>query len=235
MKKTTLLEDGKNKRLFATENPDLAVLEFKDDATAYNAPKKGVVIGRGIVHNKMSGFLFRLLEKRGIPTHFVKELSERDMLIKRAKMFPIELRVRNIAGGRLSRRMGLAEGTRLGSTVLEFYYKNGEAEPPLVNEYHLYVGSIMTDKDYRVAEELALRANRVLCDAMLTMGLEVADIKFSLGRFNGNIIITGELSLASFRFWDAKSGKKLDKAKFRRDLGAVSDAHQEILNKLMGQ
>jgi phosphoribosylaminoimidazole-succinocarboxamide synthase len=234
MKKTQLLYEGKAKKVWATENPSLVIVDYKDDATAFNGLKKGTIVGKGIVNNKVSNFLFKLLEKNGIPTHFVEELSERETLVKKVKIVPVEVIVRNIAAGSLSKRLGLAEGTKLSRTVLEYCYKDDSLGDPMINDYHIYAMGLADESEMKKIADYSFKINKVLSEFMLGLNIELIDFKLEFGRFDGEIILADEISPDTCRFWDVKTGQKLDKDRFRRDLGNVEEAYQEILHRLMG-
>lgn len=234
MKKTNLMYEGKAKKVWETENPDIVCVDYKDDATAFNGLKKGTIVGKGVVNNKVTNFLMKLLEKNGIPTHFVEEISDRETLVKRVKIVPIEVIVRNIAAGSLSKRLGLPEGTKLKSTVLEYCYKNDELGDPMINEYHAYAMELATPEELGKIAEYSFKVNQILSEFLLKSNIELIDFKLEFGRFDGRIILADEISPDTCRFWDTKTGAKLDKDRFRRDLGNVEEAYEEILRRLMG-
>lgn len=234
MKKTNLMYEGKAKKVWETDNPDVVCVDYKDDATAFNGLKKGTIVGKGVVNNKVTNFLMKLLEKNGIPTHFVEEISDRETLVKRVKIVPIEVIVRNIAAGSLSKRLGLPEGTKLKSTVLEYCYKNDELGDPMINEYHAYAMELATPEELDKIAEYSFKINQILSEFLLKSNIELIDFKLEFGRWNGRIILADEISPDTCRFWDTKTGAKLDKDRFRRDLGNVEEAYEEILRRLMG-
>lgn len=234
MKKISLLYEGKAKKVWTTDNSDILIVDYKDDATAFNGLKKGTIVGKGVVNNKVSNFLFKLLEKNGIPTHYIEEISERETLVKKVKIVPVEVIVRNIVAGSLSKRLGLPEGTKLSRTILEYSYKNDALGDPMINEYHIFAMELANEKEMKTIADYSFKINKILSDYMLGLGIELIDFKIEFGRFNGNIILADEISPDTCRFWDVKTGQKLDKDRFRRDLGNVEEAYQEILRRLMG-
>ena len=234
MKKETMIYEGKAKKVFSTENPKLVIVDYKDDATAFNGLKKGTIVGKGVVNNKVSNYLFKILEKNGIPTHYVEELSDRETLVKRVKIIPVEVLVRNIAAGSLSKRLGIEEGTKLSRTVLEFCYKDDALGDPFINDYHIYAMNLATEKELDFIKDCSFKVNKILSELMLSLDIELIDFKLEFGRFNGDILLADEISPDTCRFWEVKTGRKLDKDRFRRDLGNVEEAYQEILRRLMG-
>ena len=234
MQKTELLYEGKAKKVYATENPDYCIVSYKDDATAFNGLKKGTIVGKGVVNNRMSNFMFQLLEKHGIKTHFVEELSDRDTVVRKVSIVPLEVIVRNKAAGSLSKRLGLEEGTPMRVPVLEFCYKNDDLGDPMINHYHIAAMELATKDEMAQIAAMALKVNELLTAYLKDLGIELIDFKLEFGRFNGEILLADEISPDTCRFWDSKTGEKLDKDRFRRDLGHVEDAYQEILRRLMG-
>nr|WP_207754224.1 phosphoribosylaminoimidazolesuccinocarboxamide synthase [Caldicoprobacter guelmensis] len=235
VKKLEQLYEGKAKKVYATDDPNYVIVEYKDDATAFNGLKRGTIVGKGVVNNKVSNHLFQLLEKRGIPTHYVQELNDRETLVKKVQIIPVEVIVRNRAAGSLSKRLGLPEGTKLKTTVLEYCYKNDELGDPMVNEYHIYAMELATKEEMDKIANMSLKVNQILSDYLKDVNVELIDFKLEFGRFNGEVILADEISPDTCRFWDTRTGEKLDKDRFRRDLGNVEEAYQEILNRLMGK
>lgn len=233
MKKLELLYEGKAKKVYATDDPGYVILEYKDDATAFNGLKRGTIVGKGVVNNKISNHLFQLLERHGIPTHYVQELSDRETLVKRVEIIPVEVIVRNRAAGSLSKRLGLPEGTRLKSVVLEYCYKNDELGDPMVNEHHIYAMELATEEEMSRIVDMSFKVNQILLNYLRDLNIELIDFKLEFGRFNGQVILADEISPDTCRFWDTRTGEKLDKDRFRRDLGDVEEAYQEILHRLM--
>ena len=236
MKKMEQLYEGKAKKVFATDDPNLCIVSYKDDATAFNGLKKGTIAGKGVINNRVSNHLMRMLEKSGVPTHLVEELSERDTLVKRVKIVPLEVIVRNIAAGSLSKRLGLPEGTKMKKTVLEFSYKNDELGDPMVNDDHIFAMELATPEELQTIRDYALKINTLLHDYLQDLGIELIDFKLEFGKTaEGEIVLADEISPDTCRFWDTKTGEKLDKDRFRRDLGGVEDAYKEIMRRLLGE
>ena len=234
MEKRTQLYEGKAKKVYTTDDPELYIVDYKDDATAFNGLKKGTILGKGEINNRVTNHLMKLLEKNGIPTHFVEELSSRETVVKKVKIIPLEVIVRNIAAGSLAKRLGLDEGVKLSSTVLEYCYKDDELGDPMVNDYHIAAMELATKEEMEQISTMALKINDLLTAYLKDLGIELIDFKLEFGRFNGEIVLADEISPDTCRFWDSKTGEKLDKDRFRRDLGHVEDAYQEILHRLMG-
>ncbi len=234
MKKLDMVYEGKAKKVYSTDDPDLFIVDYKDDATAFNGLKRGTIVGKGVVNNKVSNHLFKLLEKNGVPTHFVEELSERETLVKHVKIVPVEVIVRNIAAGSLSKRLGLPEGTKMKTTVLEYCYKNDELGDPMINDYHIAAMGLATKEEMADIAKYSMKVNEILSTYLKDMNIELIDFKLEFGRYQGKIILADEISPDTCRFWDTKTGEKLDKDRFRRDLGSVEEAYQEVLHRLMG-
>ncbi|NLO83396.1 MAG: phosphoribosylaminoimidazolesuccinocarboxamide synthase [Clostridiales bacterium] len=235
MKKLLLLYEGKAKRVYSVEDPDLVIVEYKDDATAFNGLKRGTIADKGIVNNKVSNHLFQLLERAGVPTHYVRQLNERETLVRKVEIVPVEVIVRNIAAGSLSKRLGIPEGTKLKSTVLEYCYKNDRLGDPMVNEYHIYAMELATRDELSRISDMSFKVNQILSDYLKDVNIELIDFKLEFGRFKGEIILADEISPDTCRFWDSATGEKLDKDRFRRDLGYVEEAYREVLKRLTGE
>lgn len=236
MKKTLQLYEGKAKKVFATDDPELCIVDYKDDATAFNGLKKGTIEGKGVINNRVTNHLMKLLEKNGIPTHFVEELSARETLVKRVSIVPLEVIVRNIAAGSLAKRLGLEEGTPLSSTVLEFCYKNDELGDPMVNEFHIRAMNFATKEELELICDYSLRINKILTDYLADLNIKLVDFKLEFGKTtDGTIVLADEISPDTCRFWDSKTHEKLDKDRFRRDLGNVEGAYNEIMKRLLGE
>ena len=232
----TLLYEGKAKKVWETPEQDILLIEYKDDATAFNGKKKGTIQGKGSINNKVSNHLFQLLEKNEIPTHYIEQLSDKKTLVKRVSIIPIEVIVRNIAAGSLSKRLGLPEGEKLRHTVLEYCYKDDALDDPMINVYHIRALGLATVDEVRLIAEYAFKINGILTEYLKSVGVELIDFKLEFGREkNGRIILADEISPDTCRFWDSKTGEKLDKDRFRRDLGGVEDAYNEILKRLLGE
>ena len=232
MEKKEQLYEGKAKKVFATEDPDYVIVDYKDDATAFNGLKKGTIVGKGVINNKMSNYMFQLLEKHGIPTHFVKQLSDRETVVKKVSIVPLEVIMRNKAAGSFSKRLGIPEGTELKCPVLEFSYKNDELGDPMVNDTHVLAAGFATQEDIDTIKEMAQKINKILCEFFLSVNIELIDFKLEFGRFHDTIILADEISPDTCRFWDVHTHEKLDKDRFRRDLGGVEDAYQEVMKRI---
>lgn len=235
MKKMKQLYEGKAKKVFETDDPCFYIVDYKDDATALNGLKKGTIAGKGVINNRVSNHLMKLLEQNGIPTHFVEELSERETLVKKVSIIPLEVIVRNIAAGSLAKRLGLEEGAKLKKTVLEYCYKDDALGDPMVNEYHIAAMGWAGEEEMRTVAGYALKIDEILSEYLGEVGIELIDFKLEFGRTgDGTIILADEISPDTCRFWDSKTGEKLDKDRFRRDMGGVEDAYKEIMKRLMG-
>ncbi len=233
MKKLEQVYEGKAKKVFRTDDEALFIVDYKDDATAFNGLKKGTIAGKGAVNNRMTNSMMQLLEQHGIPTHFVKELSERETLVKRVKIVPIEVIVRNVAAGSLAKRLGLAEGTRLKSTVLEYCYKNDELGDPMINDYHIFAMGLATKEELNKIAAYSFKINEIMVAFFKEIGVDLIDFKLEYGVTNdGTLVLADEISPDTCRFWDVKTGEKLDKDRFRRDLGGVEEAYQEMMKRL---
>ena len=233
MEKKELLYEGKAKKVYKTDDENLYIVDYKDDATAFNGLKKGQIAGKGVVNNKMSNYLMKLMEKKGIPTHFVEELSDRETAVKKVTIVPLEVIVRNIAAGSFSKRLGVEEGSPLKTTVLEYCYKDDALGDPLINDYHAMALGIATREDLDKIADMTFKVNDVLKEYFKTIGIELVDFKIEFGRTpNGEIILADEISPDTCRLWDAKTHEKLDKDRFRRDLGNVEEAYEEVFKRL---
>lgn len=236
MEKREMLYEGKAKKLFATDDKDLCVISFKDDATAFNGLKKGYLSGKGIINNRISNCLMQVLEKGGIPTHFVKELSGRESLVKKVNIIPLEVLVRNVAAGSLAKRLGLPEGTKMKMPVLEFCYKKDELGDPMVNGSHIMAMGFATRKELDLITEYAYKTNEILKEYLLTVKVKLIDLKLEFGRTDdGEILLADEISPDTCRLWDSITNEKLDKDRFGRDLGNMEEAYNEIYNRLLGK
>ena len=236
MVKGEQLYEGKAKKVFATEDPALLIVSYKDDATAFNGLKRGTIEGKGAVNNRMSNALMRLLERNGVPTHFVRELSERETLVKKVEIVPLEVIVRNIAAGSFAKRYGVEEGVVFPAPTIEFSYKNDALGDPLLNAYHALALGLATAAELEEIKALAFRINELLRAFWAGCGVTLVDFKLEFGRLpGGGIVLADEISPDTCRLWDSETGKKLDKDRFRRDLGGVEDAYREIMARLEGQ
>lgn len=232
MEKKEQLYEGKAKKVFATDDKDYCIVDYKDDATAFNGLKKGTITGKGVINNKMSNYLFQLLEQKGVPTHFVKQLSDRETLVKKVEIVPLEVIVRNKAAGSLAKRLGMPEGTPMKCPVLEFCYKSDKLGDPMVNEYHILAAEFATKEEVDKISSMALEINKILCEFFLSVNIELIDFKLEFGRYHGEIILADEISPDTCRFWDVHTHEKLDKDRFRRDLGGVEEAYQEVMKRI---
>lgn len=236
MKKLEQVYEGKAKKVFKTDDPERYIVSYKDDATAFNGLKKGTITGKGAINNQVTNHLMKLLEKKGIPTHFVEEISETETVVKKVTIVPLEVIVRNIAAGSLAKRLGLPEGTKMKKTVLEYSYKNDELGDPMVNEYHIFAMEFATEKELAQLAEYSFKINDILTSYLADLGIELIDFKLEFGKLSdGTIVLADEISPDTCRFWDSKTGEKLDKDRFRRDLGNVEEAYHEIIHRLMGK
>ena len=233
MTKKEQLYEGKAKKVFATDDPELLIVSYKDDATAFNGLKKGTIAGKGVINNRMSNLLMQHLEKAGIPTHFVEELSDRETLVKKVSIVPLEVIVRNIAAGSFSKRYGVEEGFVFETPTIEFSYKNDELGDPLMDEYHAVAMKLATKEEIETIKKYAFGVNEQLKAFWAECGVTLVDFKLEFGKLSdGTIVLADEISPDTCRLWDSKTGEKLDKDRFRRDLGDVEDAYQEILRRL---
>lgn len=233
MEKKEQLYEGKAKKVFATDDPALLIVDYKDDATAFNGLKKGTITGKGVINNQMSNRLMAKLERCGIPTHYVQELSERETLVKKVSIVPLEVIVRNISAGSFSKRYGVEEGIVFDQPTIEFSYKNDELGDPLLNTRHALALKLATQEEINTIEKYSLRVNEILKEFWKTCGVTLVDFKLEFGRLaDGTIVLADEISPDTCRLWDAKTGEKLDKDRFRRDLGGVEEAYAEIMSRL---
>lgn len=233
MEKRALLYEGKAKKVYETDDPDLLIVSYKDDATAFNGLKKGTITGKGIINNRMSNALMIRLEKAGIPTHYVKELNERDTLVKRVTILPLEVIVRNISAGSFSKNYGVPEGIVFDEPTIEFSYKNDALGDPLINDYQALALKIITKAEIETVKDYAFRINSQLKEIWETRGVTLVDFKIEFGKLSdGTVVLADEISPDTCRLWDSKTKKKLDKDRFRRDLGGVEDAYREIMGRL---
>ncbi|MFA5260560.1 MAG: phosphoribosylaminoimidazolesuccinocarboxamide synthase [Candidatus Omnitrophota bacterium] len=229
MEKGKKIYEGKAKILYETDSPDYIIQYFKDDATAFNAAKKGKIRDKGVINNKISAKIFELLESEGIPTHFKKMLSDREMLVKRVEIVPLEVIVRNVAAGSLCRLLGLEEGTVLRCPTLEFSYKEDRLNDPMINEYHIRALGFSSDAEMDTIKALTFRINDVMTRFFKSLNITLVDFKLEFGRLKGQIILADEISPDTCRLWEMGSGRKLDKDRFRKDLGEIEEAYQEVL------
>jgi len=232
MEKTVQLYEGKAKKVFATTDPDVVMVQYKDDATAFNGLKKGQIAGKGIVNNRASNMLFKMLETKGIPTHYIEEISPTETFVKKVQIVPLEVIVRNVAAGSLSKRLGIPEGTEMKQVVLEFSYKDDALGDPMVNDYHALAMELATPEELKKIKQLSFKINKILIAFFKKLNIDLIDFKLEFGRYHGDIILADEISPDTCRFWDSTTKEKLDKDRFRRDLGGVEDAYQEVMARL---
>lgn len=233
MKKLEQLYEGKAKKVFATDQPDLVIVDYKDDATALNGKKRGTIKGKGAINNMMTNRLMQMLEKNGVPTHFVEEISDRETVVKKVSIVPLEVIIRNVAAGSLSKRLGIPEGTPLRKPVIEYCYKCDELDDPMVNEYHIAAMGWATDEQMKLIAEYALKVDSVLIRFFKEINVELIDFKLEFGiTSDGTLVLADEISPDTCRFWDATTHEKLDKDRFRRDMGGVEEAYIEMARRL---
>lgn len=235
MEKTTQLYEGKAKKVFATNDPDLVIVSYKDDATALDGLKKGTITGKGVINNRMSNYLCRLLEKHGVPTHFFEELNDRETVVKKVSIVPLEVIIRNISAGSFAKRYGVEEGIVFAEPTIEFSYKNDDLHDPLINSYHALALGLATKKEIEEIKAMAFKVNDILKEYFLSLNVKLVDFKLEFGRLkDGTIVLADEISPDTCRFWDADTNEKLDKDRFRRDMGGVEDAYNEMMKRVFG-
>ena len=235
MEKREQLYEGKAKKVFATDDENLVIVSYKDDATAFDGLKKGTIAGKGVVNNKMSNYIMQLLEKNGVPTHFVQELSDRETLVKKVKIVPLEVIIRNISAGSFAKRFGVEEGIVFAEPTIEFSYKNDDLHDPLMNAYHAIALGVATREEIETIKAMAFKINSVMKEFFLSIGVKLVDFKLEFGKTpDGAIVLADEISPDTCRFWDAATNEKLDKDRFRRDLGNVEDAYAEMMRRVFG-
>lgn len=232
MKKGSQLYEGKAKKVYMTDNPDVLIVDYKDDATAFNGEKKGTIVGKGAINNRMANYLFKQLEKEGIPTHLIEELSDRETAVKKVSIVPLEVIVRNVAAGSFSKRLGVPEGTEFTEPTIEFSYKNDELGDPLINDYFARALDLASWEEIETIKKYAFKINEVLKEFFLMADLRLIDFKIEFGRYHGTIILADEISPDTCRLWDVHTNEKMDKDRFRRDLGNVEEAYQEVMKRI---
>ena len=236
MEKREQLYEGKAKKVFATDDPNLVIVSYKDDATAFNGLKKGTIVGKGVVNNKVTNHLMQLLEAEGVPTHFVEELSERDTVVKHVSIVPLEVIIRNISAGSFAKRFGVEEGIVFDEPTIEFSYKNDDLGDPLMNAYHARALKLATAEEIETIKAMAFKVNEVLKAFFKAVNVDLVDFKLEFGRLSdGTIVLADEISPDTCRFWDSTTHEKLDKDRFRRDLGNVEDAYSEMMRRILGE
>ena len=236
MKKLEQLYEGKAKKVFATDDPDLVIVDYKDDATAFNGAKKGTIVGKGVINNKLTNYLMQRLEKEGVPTHFVEEISDRETVVKKVTIVPLEVIIRNISAGSFAKRYGVEEGIVFKAPTVEFSYKSDPLDDPLLNHYHALALGLATQEEIDQIIAMAFKVNDVLKAFFAEVGVTLVDFKLEFGKTSdGKIVLADEISPDTCRLWDSKTGEKLDKDRFRRDMGGVEDAYQEIMRRVFGK
>lgn len=235
MEKKELLYEGKAKRVFTTDDPNVLMVDYKDDATAFNGLKKGSISGKGAINNRVTNFMMMLLEKEGVPTHFVEELSERQTLVKKVSIVPLEVIIRNISAGSFAKRYGVEEGIVFSEPTIEFSYKNDDLGDPLINSYHALALNLATKEEIETIKEMAFKVNEVMKAFFKKINVDLVDFKLEFGRLDdGSIVLADEISPDTCRFWDSRTHEKLDKDRFRRDMGNVEGAYQEMMKRILG-
>lgn len=232
MKKLDMLYEGKAKKVFCTDVEDVLIVDYKDDATAFNGEKKGTITGKGVINNRMTNYLFQKLEEKGIPTHFVEELSERETAVKKVEIVPLEVIVRNVAAGSFSKKLGIEEGKKLLCPTLEFSYKDDALGDPMINDYYAIAIGAATREEIDAITDMVFKINEFLIEFFNECGIDLIDFKVEFGRYKGQVILADEISPDTCRFWDKKTHEKLDKDRFRRDLGGVEDAYNEVAKRI---
>ncbi len=233
MEKTVQLYEGKAKKVYATADENLCIVSYKDDATAFNGLKKGTIAGKGVVNNRMSNMLMQLLEKQGVPTHYVEEISDRETVVKKVKIVPLEVIIRNVSAGSFAKRYGVEEGIAFDEPTIEFSYKNDDLGDPLINTYHALALKLATKQEIETIKTYAFKVNEVLKNYFAALGVRLIDFKLEFGKLpDGTIVLADEISPDTCRFWDIKTNEKLDKDRFRRDMGGVEDAYKEIFKRV---
>ena len=229
------LYEGKAKKVFATNDPDVVIVDYKDDATAFNGEKKGTISGKGVINNRMTNYMFKLLEKEGVPTHLIEEISDRETVVKKVEIVPLEVIVRNVAAGSFSKKLGIEEGTPLKQPTLEFSYKCDELGDPFINSYYALGLGLATQEELDTIAKYAFKVNDFMVKFFKEKNVDLIDFKIEFGRYKGQIILADEISPDTCRFWDSTTHEKLDKDRFRRDMGGVEEAYQEMIKRVMGE
>ena len=232
MQKLEQLYEGKAKKVYKTEDPDVLIVDYKDDATAFNGIKKGTIMGKGVVNNRMTNHVFKILEEKGVPTHYIEELSDRETAVKKVQIVPLEVIIRNVAAGSFSKRLGVEEGTPFKEPTIEFSYKNDDLGDPLINSYFAVALGLATWEEIDIIKKYAFKVNEVLKEYFLQADIKLIDFKIEFGRYHDQIILADEISPDTCRLWDVHTNEKLDKDRFRRDLGNVEEAYNEVFKRL---
>ena len=236
MQKTEMLYEGKAKKVYATENPELYIVSYKDDATAFNGLKKGTIAGKGVINNRVTNYMMKMLEENGVPTHFVEEISANETVVRKVSIVPLEVIIRNISAGSFSKRYGVEEGIVFEQPTIEFSYKNDDLGDPLLNEYHALALKLATREEIDTIKAMAFKVNALMKEFFLKINVELVDFKLEFGRLSdGTIVLADEISPDTCRVWDSRTHEKLDKDRFRRDLGNVEDAYQEMMRRILGE
>ena len=232
MEKKELLYEGKAKKVYTTEDPDVLIVSYKDDATAFNGLKKGTIVGKGAVNNRMTNFIFQKLESKGVPTHLVEELNDRETVVRKVEIIPLEVIIRNYSAGSFAKKMGMEEGVKFPCPTLEFSYKNDDLGDPFINSYYALALELATREEMDKITEYAFKVNEVLKDYFDGLNIDLIDFKIEFGRYHDQVILADEISPDTCRLWDKDTHEKLDKDRFRRDLGGVEDAYEEVFRRL---
>ncbi len=236
MNKMNQLYEGKAKKVFATEDPEMVIVSYKDDATALDGLKKGTIAGKGSINNRMSNYLMQLLENKGVKTHFVEQLNDRETVVKKVSIVPLEVIIRNISAGSFAKRYGVEEGIVFEKPTIEFSYKNDDLHDPLINSYHALALGLATEEEIETIKTMAFTVNKTLKEYFLSLNVKLVDFKLEFGRLSdGTIVLADEISPDTCRFWDAETNEKLDKDRFRRDMGGVEDAYNEMMRRVLGE
>ena len=236
MEKKEMLYEGKAKRVFATDNPEVLLVDYKDDATAFNGLKKGTIAGKGAINNRVTNYMMQILEKEGVPTHFVEELSDRQTLVKKVSIVPLEVIIRNISAGSFAKRYGVEEGIVFSEPTIEFSYKNDDLGDPLINSYHAFALGLATWEEIETIKNMAFKVNEVMKAYFKKLNVDLVDFKLEFGKLSdGRIVLADEISPDTCRFWDSDTHEKLDKDRFRRDMGNVEDAYAEMMKRILGE
>jgi len=232
MEKKELLYEGKAKKVFTTEDPDVLIVSYKDDATAFNGLKKGTIVGKGAINNRMTNYIFKKLEAKGVPTHLIEELNDRETAVKKVEIVPLEVIIRNFSAGSFAKKMGMEEGVKFSRPTLEFSYKNDDLGDPFINKYYALALELATEEEIDAITRYAFQVNEVMQEYFASLNIELIDFKIEFGRYHGQIVLADEVSPDTCRLWDKDTHEKLDKDRFRRDLGNVEDAYQEVFRRL---
>lgn len=232
MEKKELLYEGKAKKVYTTEDPDVLIVSYKDDATAFNGLKKGTIVGKGAINNRMTNYIFKKLEEKGVPTHYIEELNDRETAVKKVEIVPLEVIIRNFSAGSFAKKMGMEEGVQFKCPTLEFSYKNDDLGDPFINKYYALALDLATEEEIDAITRYAFQVNEVMKEYFASLNIELIDFKIEFGRYHGQIILADEVSPDTCRLWDKDTHEKLDKDRFRRDLGNVEDAYQEVFRRL---